>query len=458
MTQDNKNTQENTSISEGQEAQNVIRIQTPDGNGAADPGGVDLEHNFNNLAAGIQSIKDLYNSPDYAGALQIMGKAFQEVQQKLNKAQEDLNKAYMELATSKELQPYIQEELKKPEYQGLSLEELFNKPANETYLQLFRQAIDNAQEAAKEAEQELPTVYINKVKEVQKGIDKLTWGAFHPSKLKADPATGKIDAKLNFARQGSKERIPVIYRINFDGLTQVNQDILKRLTPFDKSVYQAAGALWDAGNEIITLTSIHYAMGNTTRPSERQLEKIDKSLTKMLIAHIYVNNSKEVMVYKNRKQFVYDGVLLPFERIRVKTNGKLTEAAIKLFREPPLQTFAKEHGQITTVNIKLLQSPPSKTDSNLLLEDYLLTTIRRNRNNIKSKEPAEQKARMILETIYENTDIKTSKQKSRGPERIEGYLRFQKEQGFFTDYKFFYDDGYVMIYYTPEAAPKKRKR
>ena len=153
--------------------------------------------------------------------------------------------------------------------------------------------------------------------------------------------------------------------------------ITKKLTQFDKRVYIAISALFNEGNKVISLTQIHRTMGNEKRPSKEQLEKINNSITKMTGARITLDNSKEIKANYGYDKFIYDGSLLPLERGAAVVNGQLADAAIHIFREPPAMSFAKQRKQITTLDIKLLQSPLNKTESNLLIDDYLIERIAR---------------------------------------------------------------------------------
>ena len=240
--------------------------------------------------------------------------------------------------------------------------------------------------------------------------------------LKEDTA-GQIAIAME--RSGSAREINTLYAINFEELGE-DIKISKRLTAFDKRVYIAVSALFNAGNTVITLTQIHYAMGNTNRPSKDQLEKINAAVTKMMKAQIMVNNSEEAAVY-NYDRFIYDGALLPLERGTAIVNGQLADAAIHIFREPPMVSFAKQRKQITTVEIKLLQSPISKTEGNLQLEDYLLERIAR---ASKGKQPH----KILYKTLYEKAEIKTDKQRQRASKKITTYLDHYKSCGLITKY------------------------
>lgn len=326
-----------------------------------------------------------------------------------------------------QLQPYIDEELKKPKYKGKSLQQLRQEATNEDMLvvtgweiipgSLFQQMLDNAREAAAIAK-----TAIKRAQTVEYPLDKpnsIIW-----SLLEKD-TKGQIS--FNLAKVGSSKQIPAYYAINFDDLGSDIQ-ITKRLLPTDKRVYIAISALYNAGNNVITLTQIYYAMGYTGRPGTKDLARINESITKMTSAKIFFDNKAEAEAYKNFTRFKYDGSLLPLERGTAIVNGQLADAAIHIFREPPLISFAKQRRQITSLDVKLLQSPVSKTDANLQIEDYLIERISRAKNG-KGKS-----CRILFETLYRHTGITTKKQKQRAPAKIEKYLQYYKEQTFLKDY------------------------
>ena len=219
----------------------------------------------------------------------------------------------------------------------------------------------------------------------------------------------------------------MVIRNVLDGAGVTKKEITENLKtqPFDKRVYIAVSALYNAGNEVITLSQIYYAMGNTGKPSPNQIKKIDDAVTKMYKANILLDNTQEARALKGKYPlFRYDGHLLPIERITAIINGQVTESAIHIFREPPLMTFAKEREQVTTVNVTLLQSPVSKTDANLQIDDYLIERISKVKNGKGNT------GRILYKTLYERARITTTKQKQRAPEKIEKYLTYYQEQGF----------------------------
>ena len=161
--------------------------------------------------------------------------------------------------------------------------------------------------------------------------------------------------------------------------------------------------------------------------SATDIRKINNSISKMAGARIYIDNVQEVNANYKYDHFRYDGALLPMERIQAVVNGQVADAAIHIFREPPMMTFARERKQITTFSARLLDSPLSKTNSNIELEDYLIEEIARIKNGKRSN-------KLLFKTIYEHANITTTKQKQRAPGKIRQLLEHYKAHGFIKAY------------------------
>lgn len=330
-----------------------------------------------------------------------------------------------------ELTPYLEEELKKPEYEGKTIDELMDTAetdddGNPAETSLFMQAWRAAQEARDAAEgKEEPThATIKRASKVEMPTDKPNAKLWN---LTEKQASGKVTFEMATEKDRKKGvSLPISYNIDFDGLGK-DIAITKRLLPFDKRVYVAVSALFNAGNNVITLSQIYYAMGNTGRPAKTSLQKINDAVTKMTAARITIDNEKEAKKY-NYNHFQYDSSLLPLERKTAIVNGQLVDAAIHIFREPPLITFAKERKQITTVDVKLLQSPVSKTDANLLIDDYLIERIS------KAKNGKGHSCRILYKTLYDHANITTKKQEQRAPNKINKYLTHYQNQSFIKRY------------------------
>lgn len=226
-------------------------------------------------------------------------------------------------------------------------------------------------------------------------------------------------------RSNSKKALNIFYAIDFSELEGLS--ITKKLQPFDKRVYIAIAALFNGGNDVMTVSQIYRQMGFTGAPGKSDREKINAAVTKMSSAKIFVDNQEEAAAYKGYARFRYDGSLLPMERRTDIVNGQVTESTIHIFREPPLISWAKQRNQITTVDVKLLQSPMSKTDSNLAIDDYLIERISR-------AKAGKQPAKILFKTLAERTGNTTAKQKQRLPEKVKRYLDHYRSCGLITEY------------------------
>ncbi len=343
-----------------------------------------------------------------------------------------------------QLEPYLEEELKKPEYNGMTLDQaldcfnLDGTPITDNEEQ--RELLNNLLAAARAARRAAaPVITINKrgVNETDYPLDKVNSNVWNM--LTVADKDGQLTINFDMKKRGTKKNADLIFSINFDELKK-ELKITKKLTAFDKRCYIAAAALFVSGCEYMTIAQIYAAMGNIGRPSAKDIKKINDSITKMNAAHIYLNNESEHAVYKKYDKFIYDASLLPMERVSAIVNGQTAESAVHLFREPPLISFARSRGQITTVSQKLLQSPLNKTDANLQIDDYLIERISRMKSG-KNKAAN----RILYNTIFDECNITTKMQRIRSKEKIITYLDYYKSCKFIKGYKTA-ADGITIIY------------
>lgn len=287
----------------------------------------------------------------------------------------------------------------------------------------------------------LPSTTLARLKKITFPLDKVNrniWALF-------EHTTGQ-QLRIASERMGDDRQVNILYSIDFDNLPPW-LTISKKLEPYDKRVYMVVAALFNAGKTIVTYTEIYNNMGYTGRPGKNDLDKIDKAISKMGAAHIYLNNTDEIKAKYKYPRYVYDGALLPMERVRAIVNGQIAESAVRLFREPPLMTFARGRDQITTVTRKELESPLSKTDANLRLEDYLI-------EEIAGVKRGRRRNKFLYETVYEKTGITTTKQKQRAPEKIRKLLAHYVECGTIERCEFS-KDGFT-IYYASKGQNSDR--
>ncbi len=228
--------------------------------------------------------------------------------------------------------------------------------------------------------------------------------------LPALKTTSKEDQKLG------KEAL-VIWGLRFDDLPD-DIKITKQLTPYDRLCHDAVGSLYRAGARIMTPTQIYKAMGRANRPSKRDLQKINESLSKMRAAIIYVDNSDEIKVNKSYPSFKYDGALIPFDRVTAIVNGKEAGTAIRLLSEPPLINFATQRNQYTTFPLSVWSFPLSLTNTQIQIAQYLAEQISRLKNH------REYNRKLTLEKIYKMCGIDTPKKKQRARTAIETLIDY----------------------------------
>lgn len=247
--------------------------------------------------------------------------------------------------------------------------------------------------------------------------------------LETADKNGQLAFNIGVEESGSDKEINIAYAINFDELDKIpNLKITKKLTRYDKRVYIAVDALFKAGYAVMTINQIYAAMGHKGTPGSTDRKKIDKSLTKMRHADIYLDNTDEVNNHRSKSLFQYDSSLLPMARVKnVEANGNLTNAAIRILMEPPLMAFARQRRQFTTIKIGLLNSPLNQTDANLRLEDYFLEEIARIKNGRRQ-------SKMLYKTLFEKIRAKTRKQRMTVKNNIPKLLDHYKREGWIKGY------------------------
>ena len=266
----------------------------------------------------------------------------------------------------------------------------------------------------------LPEIVARKLETIDFPIDKVNsnvWQLLEDTK-------GQLKLNINVAKRGSKKPIDVLYSLDFASLENVS--ITRKLEPYDKRVYLAIAAIFNDGYDVMSVQQIYNAMGYSGRAGASDIKKINTAITKMNSARLYIDNLAEHKSYKY-DHFKYDGILLPMERVQAIINGQIADAAIHVFREPPMVSFARERKQITTLDIKLLDTPLSKTNANIQLEDYLLEEIAKIKHG--SRNP-----KILYKTMYEHAGITQKKQRQRAPEKVKQLLDYYVECGHIKGY------------------------
>lgn len=237
------------------------------------------------------------------------------------------------------------------------------------------------------------------------------------------PEDGRQFATIPDKKTGELKEGGIDFEIRFEALEKAIPT-LKTLTEYDRRVHDACATLYEAGNEVISISMIFRSMGNTGSPSTNQIEKITESLDKLRATKITLDNSSEQGKYN---KFTYDGYILPFDRVSAYINNKLCESAIHLLREPPLHYFATGRKQITKIPYSVLNSPNSQTEQALAVENYLFTRISHMKNG---KSPN----KILLSTVYKRIGAETGKQKSDARKKIRNFLDHLQNEKWIVSY------------------------
>ena len=336
-----------------------------------------------------------------------------------------------------QLKPFIEKELKKEQQKHTEIKDItvddiatisiFNLlNVDETELEqlkvinnidLLLDIVKRAKEAFEINKEKslLPQISPKKITELQYPLDKVNsylWGLMINETVALKAESDKDSKK------GKQANIYVL--LDFDELDGVK--ISRQLTSYDKRVFIAVANLKAQGHDTITAEQIYKAMGNPKRPNADTIKKILQSVECISRGRVTIDNTEEAKMYTRYDRVKATFPLLTTEICSGYANGKVVDNAIKVLEVPRLLTFAEKRGQLTTVPLRLLESPISKTEANLLLEDYLFNRIARMRNSPKITRT------ILLETVYQKCNVISKMQKSRLPEKIERLLQFYKDE------------------------------
>lgn len=364
------------------------------------------------------------------------------------------------------LEPYIEAELKKPEYNGATLDDLLKDILPRDLLQLPEDGLlyKALQAARAERAKALPVIDSHRTKKLNTPVDRVNFLAFNSFKETGDQIAFNLMAerdKRDPARQDLN--ISMLYSLRFED-TSIKTS--KELTHYDRRLMQAVDTLYTndaSGQHIFLIGDIFRAMGGKKEPNTTQRDKMNDASTKLRAATIFMDNAAEAAHYKY-PHIQYDGSVLNFERIKVMYNGQEVEA-IHFLRRPVFMEFADGRKQLTAVPMKVLQSGISQTDDHLRIEDYLLYRIARRKNFVRglldqqekkyttSRQKRINKARELtisLETFYEQIGKADKKKelKTRALQTAERYLKHYQSDAagrYIDSYEINRDDITIML-------------
>lgn len=306
----------------------------------------------------------------------------------------------------REIEPFILKEIKKPEYNNMSLDDLLlyeYKDENNTVKEngLFMLAYNNALQEYKSKVLEKANKQL--VEKVDFNLDKPSqyiWNGI---------TTADVDGQLNFlfdTLNKPLETATAVFSIGFSDLED-NKNIVysKTLEPYEKRIHTIISSFYSNNLEMFTIPMIYKMLGGKGNPDNSSTEKIKNALTKMRFTRLYIDNRYEA-ANSNYPLFnisgTYDGYLLPLESVtNVKLNGTSVPDVFHFLREPPLTQYAREHKQITTLKKEVICFPLSNTNTNILIEDYLIDRIAVMKNNPQFEK------KILFTSLFEATNTTT---------------------------------------------------
>lgn len=250
---------------------------------------------------------------------------------------------------------------------------------------------------------------------------------------------------------------PVISMCSFSYDDDVDLEILNRngrykITGYDRRVYNAVGTLWLNGRRTISLTEIFVVMNGYAKanPSSRQLQAVEKSLTKLKSIKFYIDLTEEVKanIIKDKDVLVEAGILKSrTDKIKsavIEDNmlhyrvGTITSEQGKVFKsiqivgEPSLLTYNRAKGTLLSIPMEYIGLTESNaTEKTIAFQDYLLMRI------IGYKNGKLRENKILYDTLYRDSGIERpelSKDFIRDRETVRKLLEEWKKKGLINGY------------------------
>lgn len=201
-----------------------------------------------------------------------------------------------------------------------------------------------------------------------------------------------------------------------------NLPFQKELTPYDRLIHDILGSLAAAGNTYITPGMIYKALRSDNNYAQEQITQIKKSVQKMQLTWISIDNHKEIGAGFDYPKWKESGILLPWRTLEVDYYGQKCDG-YEVTEELPLFRFARKRRQISYLPVKALLTANNITPLETSLEQYLLDKI--NLPNLNC---------LDLKTLFETFGITRNKKRflARKPTKL---LDHYKATGLITSFE-----------------------
>lgn len=236
----------------------------------------------------------------------------------------------------------------------------------------------------------------------------------------------------------NKKLIKTFVSINYGELKKRNISGVQRLTSFDRAVLDAINTIYKAGNRYMTIDQIFRVMSGKengrVRPTMK--EKMNRSIQKMMVVLVTINNDEEVEAFNTNKIKVTENILKA-TYVEFENSGNTVEG-IRVDNSIILQ-YAETRNQIdSSMPIEIMDTPINKNETNIAIQSYLYRRVLaiKNGGNMSNK--------ILLNTLLDDLEILettkklTSSQQNKRKKTIETIIsifEYWKEKGFISAYE-----------------------
>lgn len=330
--------------------------------------------------------------------------------------------AWLEFAKEvEELTPYLEAELKKPEYGGRTIDDLLNSAETDDSgspleTSLFMQALAKARAArdAAEEEKKLPQITYKDSKQVKTTTDKFANLFFS---LAAPQSKGMINGQRQFIPvkyegYGEKKEITLFYDYSY------NENIIKRFglsKNFDDYCFFVASIidnLYDEGNLTVSLTKVWHELGNSGSPSTESLTSLVNILRLGMSTIVTADISEVFSAWEvakagaiTTKELISPVIPVQIAQEKFAANGKTASAVINITGHTPFYIIGYPIDHYTTWSkevLKLYKGRRTKRYYSVLR--FLMTQIGWMRNKTSKRSN-----KITYDFLYDHTGDKTTR-------------------------------------------------
>lgn len=249
----------------------------------------------------------------------------------------------------------------------------------------------------------------------------------------ASGAGSAIDCELTIQE---KRKVAV----NFDFDSKEVEITGKEFTPYDKLVHSAVCSIGGEGGRHFTTEDVYKVM-NSIPPNVKigmaDLSKVEASLEASARRRIKIDATAQIKLRnKEAESAVFEGYLLPLNKLEVRSRAGKTLTVWKLLDLPPVYKYSHSIGQITTIATKLLDTSGGKvknTPELAIIKEALQERIEWIKNDKKASRD------VLYSTLYEKCGVDTSTlskvQRQRKRKQIAGVLNAWTDTGYIDGWK-----------------------